>query len=539
MTNARSDVTNHIALVSFRSGRVRVVKCSNEVLAVFPELISMATLEVLNTVLACIFAILVCIMILFGQRYYQRRHNVAITERYPMIATGEVILSCIYIIGMVIYMLTPISAYDERRVNANYLAQYVLIDISYPLLIALWVLRFWMIRYDMKFAIATTNNQWMFIIDPNAQQLNDYAWYYKHKKSFGNSKWMFTRFLIPWLFILITRALVFILYGDDKDVYNVWTTFFYVSTWLLLALLFIIYWTIPRFQDFFFISAELKRLIILWLLATINDLVFFIAIELDFAGDSGPYFTVFFWMHWYVETVCMAITSLMATWWVLYKLESQNIVTMENSDAEFRQELETRASDSLITHDYTKGNKFEKLRKQQLQTILKSYEAFTAYITYLGKELSVKYLLAFIEIIQLQKYVIGANADLEEEMEAIDIQMFDEIEFYDDIPQSLIVYRDSGEASTLKEIKMKSDELYKKYIEYSSKYEVLITKNTRHEIVDIMSHIDWIDDDEIDIFSIMRAWDNVSKDLFSLLMDAFTRFQMTVQYNNLELTRTY
>ena len=72
---------------------------------------------------------------------------------------------------------------------------------------------------------------------------------------------------------------------------------------------------------------------------------------------------------------------------------------------------------------------------------------------------------------------------------------------------------------------MKSDIFYHRYIEYGSEYEVILSDNTRYRITDVMSHLDWIDDDQIDINEIMNLWDAVTNDLWILLLDCFSRFQ--------------
>ena len=50
-----------------------------------------------------------------------------------------------------------------------------------------------------------------------------------------------------------------------------------------------------------------------------------------------------------------------------------------------------------------------------------------------------------------------------------------------------------------------------------------------------MSHLDWIDDDDIDINILLQLWNDVSKELFLLLLDAFTRFQSTKSYSDLNI----
>ena len=89
--------------------------------------------------------------------------------------------------------------------------------------------------------------------------------------------------------------------------------------------------------------------------------------------------------------------------------------------------------------------------------------------------------------------------------------------------------------NALKSVKEKSGTLFEKYIEWGSEYEVILQYKTREKIIDVMSHPDWIDDNEIGIDDIMELWNDVSKELFVLLENSFSRFRTTQQYQKLLL----
>ena len=112
-------------------------------------------------------------------------------------------------------------------------------------------------------------------------------------------------------------------------------------------------------------------------------------------------------------------------------------------------------------------------------------------------------MLTFIEIIQLQKYIIKQN----EINVKNDKALFHKIEFFDNMAQSKIVYNDEIDDDEmkydyydqLKLIKLKSNKLFKKYVEYGSEYENILKSKIHNKITETMSHIDWIDDEDIDI----------------------------------------
>ena len=80
--------------------------------------------------------------------------------------------------------------------------------------------------------------------------------------------------------------------------------------------------------------------------------------------------------------------------------------------------------------------RFENERELQLKEMLGNDDNFYIFMGHLSKEFSIKYLLAFIEIIQLQ----------ENELSRQQFQgfLFWSIVFYKDIPKSFIVYNDRG-----------------------------------------------------------------------------------------------
>ena len=58
-------------------------------------------------------------------------------------------------------------------------------------------------------------------------------------------------------------------------------------------------------------------------------------------------------------------------------------------------------------------------------------------------------------------------------------------------------------------------------------------------ISDMMSHKDWIDDEEIDLKMIMEVWNDVTNELFVLLLDSFNRLRSTTKYTDLDLPMAY
>eukprot|EP01084_Bolivina_argentea_P177651 307181_1 len=507
-------------------------------------------INIFNAATCCFF---IPVTLYFGYKYYKARNHVALEQRYASITLFEVICTCwilLLIMMFSIYLLIVYAHYKYawNKSPYNYFGDgiVVIIDISLTVLTGCWILRFWMIRFAMKHEIAISNDQWMYIIHPQSIQLTNHKWYLDKINTFGNLRWMICHFVVPWV-ILWSVWWIFdwSIYLFPKNI-NHKLRYFDDLFWLLFywtpcILLIILYCKFPKFKDHFFISAELKRLIILY----IFEAILISCLPILNVANVKPLKiedTIIVLMQFTMISVCGTLMSLTSTWWVMKKLKSIIVPYDEDLD-----NLPPMTMDGSMTFPLIckkAKNKYDAMREIQLKQILNNNEYFHVYIDHMSKELSTKYLLAFIEIVQLQKYIMEQNID---NIEAkFDNSLFQFITFYDSIPQSLIVSDDDHnhdeekyEQPLLIDIKLKSNQLFKKYIDYGSEYEVLLTRHTRNKVIDIMSHIDWIEDDEYNINTILELLDDVTNELFILLLDAFSRFQTTLQYINLQLPRVF
>eukprot|EP01084_Bolivina_argentea_P263319 445629_1 len=456
----------------------------------------------------------------YGYTYYKQINHVALKERYASIGILEIFGSSMGILFGALRFININNAIYQLFVRLCYF-------ITSCFVIICWIWRFWMISFSMNHSVSLGNQQWIYIINPNSIQLSKHKWYLQNVHKFGNSKLIGYYIAAPFLLCVSVPFVVMFFYAHNSRRYYTIAIFS-----VFLVMLLIIYFKIPKFKDEFFISDELKRIMVI-LCGFILTFIFITAFgstltEVSIMIDIIATLTISFFLF---------TTSLMSTCWVLRKLKFIDIIYEEN-DNEYSQ---THQSDTpsipLILQN--RKCKFEALRSRELKKILNNYDSFAAYIDHLRKELSVKYLVAFVEIIQLQQYIWETNiVDIVEEK--FEERMFQTVAFYDGIPKSLIVFSDVNDDDEilLSGIKRKSDRLFKKYIDWGSEYEVLLTKRTRNKICEIMSHIEWIEDDDFGINVVMELWDDVCEELFRLLLDGFSRFQCTNQYHSLDLTRS-
>ena len=183
----------------------------------------------------------------------------------------------------------------------------------------------------------------------------------------------------------------------------------------------------------------------------------------------------------------------------------------------------------------------DSIQSIQLKEILNDKDMFQVYLTHLSKEFSMKLMLAFIECIQLQKYIFNTPHDLNRDLYAE--YLFHSVHFYDSMVKSHIVYTDDEDIDDEKiddctRIKKKANKICLKYIEWHSQYEILISKNVREAILDTMSHLDWIEDDDITLNDVMELFNDCCKEILRILLSRFGRFQATTYYETLNLTKT-
>eukprot|EP01084_Bolivina_argentea_P240468 403982_1 len=287
--------------------------------------------------------------------------------------------------------------------------------------------------------------------------------------------------------------------------------------------------SIKILYDYFYIFQELKRVTICFVIYF--PIYFVIHFALTVAILHGPPIYTYRWL-WsastFADTTVLTIIVLVSTKWVLGKLKRFVIPKeLEIRKTQKKRDIHTSLIDSLAASDDFKFNESVQFKK-----LLMDSASFDLYKRYLSKELSIEFLLAFIEIIQLQQFIVNQNA-----IYANEEFLYEDIMFHDNMIQSDIVhgtYENEEKRDELEMIRIKSNALYQKYIEYGSKYEIMLTNETHNKITDVMSHIDWIEDEDIDTNTILALWNDVSKELFSLLLDAFYRFQKTRHHMNLQ-----
>eukprot|EP01084_Bolivina_argentea_P158254 275693_1 len=481
-----------------------------------------------------------------GSNYYKNKNHIALKQRYANITITEIICCIIYITSWNAYeIFSNYNCFDNPNDTFWQIIYFILsatIQIFETFLYALWILRFWMIRFDMKFSIASIgekdefiNKHWQQIIDPYSIESSKYKWYINKKMTLGNIRWMIKYFMLPWMifWVLFTCSSMYsaqcftpicnIMY----QVTGIGYMFDGAFTWILL---YIIYFTIPKFQDCFFISDELKRLMIIYVIITMNEIMlpvasYFFETKLQLIRS----------VYVLTQVTCMTATSLISTWWVLNNLKRINIVC-DNYRRNGKIKHRTYTKELLLN---SIANEFDTMQARQLKQILMDCHLFEVYIKYLSKELCIQYIIAFIEMIQMQQYIMKCDVIGHEIDEKYQQSLAQNIGFYPDMVRSFVVFGDEmndckwDNEQKVYTLKIKSDKLIDKYIINGAQYQInIFSNNTLNKMLDDLDNLQ-----NINVNEILYLWDQITKRLFLFLLDGFPRFQSTLQYSKLNLQR--
>eukprot|EP01084_Bolivina_argentea_P126892 224548_1 len=482
----------------------------------------METLPVYVRVMFISLTVPAMAIILYGRKYYKHLNHFAIKQRYGCVVVVEASLQCIQLITFSIVFLSHLHS----------TIIYVYYQLNTTLFIALfscWILRFVSLCFDIKWITSKMDHDWIYVINSSASQLNEPKILRKLTNTLGNIKWNLYHIIIPcnifcfaiFAFLNIFRAVNIILRNEniidlDWIAWSFWLFVILVS-W---AILLFTYLSIPKFQDCIYVMKELKYVIISLTTQLLMNIVASVLYTLYNNGIIWYYIVLF------ISRLSGAIATIISTRYVLIKVLPMTPPNSKKKRNNFESIPMLEMQLSLM------GNMEQSIESYQLKEILNDKQMFQVYMLHLSKEFSMKLLLALIECIQLQQYIFMKKDMMNVNINPNDKFAFQKIQLYDDIVKSEIVFNNEEEVKSdqLTQIKKKANKLFNKYIEYGSVYEIFITENTRGNMSEVMSHLDWIEDDDINVNHVMKLFDDCGQEIYFILLSQFGRFQATNQY---------
>ena len=240
----------------------------------------------INCVSCTICAVIIAIAV---YQYGKNVKHIAMQKRYAKITIGEAIVcklkyaSDAFSFAFILWQGIDVA----MGINPVYTSMIELTNTLVTASCCLWIWRFWMLRYDVLFEIDMMNDKWKSIL--NSNEFNTNSWYIDNKKTYGDSKWIVKKYILP-LFIITAIIQAFEVWlhylGPYKNNPNSWPWVIYdaqgiASSIIMSVLLIVIYCKMPHFEDNLFIMYELKW-IIFWF-AT-SQIVWAV-------GNTGAYIT--------------------------------------------------------------------------------------------------------------------------------------------------------------------------------------------------------------------------------------------------------
>lgn len=459
--------------------------------------------------LLCMVPIILLPIAIYGNiKLYRFKNDTFIEKRSLSILFGINISFCILIF---IYPFPAISFFHFGN-ELSAVPFNIFIFFWYLLLLYFLNVRNWLIYYRYKWNYHTIEYQYKLMINSSLKNKISLNWFLRYRSTFGNNLYILKLFAIIHFILFLSCSTgyllrIFAVINQQKNNQNNNNHFSNQSTLgiillnvsLIIPIIFyaIIAFKTPSFNDYYFIHFENKlhsRLLILlqaWpiianIIANFTNIYIFLSIL------STPLIIILFFMN-YVST---------------YLIISKNI-------------------NNKISHNLSTDLKV-KAKQITLEQILMNKHALHQFMQHLFTEYSIECLISFIEFTQFQKYILQNGHGKENNVKMDDI--------HSDIPKSNIFdndkqYFDSDE-EFLKDVKLKSNLLYNKYIKTECELELNISSEMRQELTDILYDKDRLMTINVNFNDLMKLIEKPKIEMKLLLECSHSRFKLKAEYEN-------
>eukprot|EP01084_Bolivina_argentea_P040359 74586_1 len=524
--------------------------------------------EMIETIVTCCLLLCYVILIAIALNAFSKHLNeTVLKKRYAWITVLEAKLCIMQLffripmeVGDGLYYISNNNSYLIMRQVSN-LCHAICLQFLYYLLLS----RFWLLYYDLGLVQSLLHNEWKYSIAPNTspsinkQMAYNNQWYKSNKNTYGNFDWIFKNRILYILIITFLigplpfciSPLIFGLHSIQNHITLILDT---CMDFAVCLILFIIRYNIPKINDNFFISKELKLIIYLMIFLVILGFIL-VANHFIFPNKSLAYFVITIIVRnlWYLDESCLMFVSMS---WVLFKVKPiftkfrlKKIHGVQYLAKRPINERESVASSLLMTNQKPIQQSIlsnnENIQLQLIQALTNTVE-FKTFMDYYSLDLSMKNLLAFIECIQYAKLVheyvqyYNKNINIKDDEKNEAIIFLDATNYFHQIiyfcasvPKSTIVFA-QGENTTyylqmnrkdfLCFAKESAYLLFDKYINYGS-YEVDISQTNRMEIANKMDNKDeWLNEN-ISFQDLISLFDKVCREIFNSMTLSFYRFQ--------------
>eukprot|EP01083_Nonionella_stella_P059401 155404_1 len=508
-------------------------------------------------------------------RFYNFRRDMTLSKRHPDITLYSVCFIVLWILVLILEIVRFFFGAPkiiEEIFDFLNIVVYFLFSCS-----ILW--RFWLLYYGIQFSVSASSREWQKFIDTEAQNDN---WYFKKKRTYGDYTWTRKRFFIATAILIIVFVLISI-----PNFLSLLRFAFVVCPWVLI---FLIYCKTPAFYDEFSIREEMWRVAALYIILFIGYIVFIIIIFAVEQADNQTttFIAILVGVAFHFLAFVLFLIARTMTMWVLktvdvgfdqngmalraplnpwgMKVPRVHLPKTSQSGFENLEEPGNRlAVNSMsppafgaepstgqlsVTSTNAVASKFapkEKKIRISLSTMFTDIKYLTEFCGHLGKEFSMECLLAMIEFIQVQQYVLMHMQTYKNYYykQFPNLKIKNNVSLPKGIPRSTIVYgnnddlvekylfNDGGRIISIMEreqvrVRLICYQLYKKYAAIGSEWEINISYETRGRLTARLHNFnEWmsVKQKNVQMWELAELFEDSKHEMYRLLRHSFARFK--------------
>lgn len=398
----------------------------------------------------CILSWLICapIMTYWFIKLYRNKNEIMIYKRYPITTL------CTYsVVMMDVILQKPLFILYNIRVIGDESYYILFVSLAFLPLVyygftygILW--KFYLLFYEINYSKEAMNNGWKNIINHD-ENTGLKSWFLKHHETYGNFHWISKRFILSTIICIIISYTLWTLgiinwSYVELGSFNGYGTlrFMRIATLVDLFLIslplicmFLMYFNIPAFYDYFSVRDELKLSFIILIIYYIAIIIIQLEIVwIQIFGEGTLNSRWYALCHTTVTIICEFSIILVQTLWTLTKLEPYLKIRWERTKSKIQMQdmvlkasqhnddlqdaetaMNTRANSDIATShsleinttssdgggvDYNNNSKKSSFADYQLtlHDVLSKKESFDAFMLHIVKEFSVEILVSYVEV---------------------------------------------------------------------------------------------------------------------------------------------
>eukprot|EP01084_Bolivina_argentea_P026160 48595_1 len=477
--------------------------------------------------------------------YLKYYHHIMMTKRYSNLTLTQCIL---LLMTIIIGSVAQLYGY----LNLTHIQTWFIQPCFILTLVQMYVFicRIYLNYYDIKYAMHVTNNKWKELINTESAEMN---WYIQNRSTYGSLNYWIKYIVLFTILSILAIYSSLLIYPPNNSTFFDSVTYQNIVTFILGSIgtgiiVYIRYkvWKL-QFHDSIYFGKEIHLSLILGVIAlSCNAIIIGIT---WIAFPSLQYFGFATVLFIFVNTFYVWIYIF--TNWVIKKNMTWLQFHMNESNFSKMHVLIDAGSDSSVQKSpYTSVH----VNQLDLRDVLLDIDGFQCLIRHILSEFALEILICLIEVQQFQQYVSQNVDDLTEYNQDLLPIFYPEII----VPESTIVYgalpdkyaniinkyKKQQDDTIIYELKIRAFLLYNKYIRVNSDFEINIPFMIRKQLAVQMDEIDeWLDmDTDINrndqLLKLLGLFESVTKEQYSLLRCAFTRFKGTAVYKKLRTQKT-